>query len=212
MMDKKFRIPRIWSNKELKKFAHLFKGDIINVSGWKDIDKEGKHYRDYFINADNYYISNYKKKQKGLQGFQNEIYLDLEKNLDKKLINRFDVVFNHTTLEHIYDFRKAFKNLCLVSKDIVILVVPFLQQMHGLGYPDYWRFSPLAIKKMFEENKMELLYLSFNNERRTSVYLFAIASKKSKRWKKIKKEFKYTCKKEEGDTFPNFVGCRAITN
>lgn len=27
--DRKFRIARIWSNRELKKYAHLFTGDII---------------------------------------------------------------------------------------------------------------------------------------------------------------------------------------
>lgn len=47
-MDKKFRVPRVWSNRELEKFGHLFSGKGVNVSGWKDIDKEGKKYRDYF--------------------------------------------------------------------------------------------------------------------------------------------------------------------
>ena len=41
LIDRKFRVPRIWSNKELKKFASLFSGEIINVSGWMDNDKQG---------------------------------------------------------------------------------------------------------------------------------------------------------------------------
>lgn len=212
IIDKKYRLPRIQSNKELKKFAYLFTGDIVNVSGWKDIDKEGKHYRDYFINANNYYISNYKSEARGFQGFDNEFYLDLTQDLDEKYINRFDVVFNHTTLEHIYDVKKAFRNLCLMSKDIVIIVVPFLQQMHG-DYGDYWRFSPLAIKKLFEENDYSLLYLSFNNHKNASVYIFTIGSKKPEKWKyQINKEFSYNCRKDFLDSFENYIGCRAITN
>ena len=211
VIDKKFRLPRIWSNNELKKFAHLFTGDIVNVSGWKDRDKEGRHYRDYFINSTHYYISNYKSEYKGFQGFDNEFFLDLTKDLDEKYINRFDVVFNHTTLEHIYDVKKALKNLCLMSSDIVILVVPFLQQMHG-DYGDYWRFTPLAIKNLFEENGFTLVYLSFNNHRNTSVYIFAIGSKKPEKWYQISNEFDYKCREGLFDSFENYIGCRAINN
>jgi len=39
-IDNKFQVPRIWSNAELRKFAHLFSGSIVNVSGWIDKDKE----------------------------------------------------------------------------------------------------------------------------------------------------------------------------
>ena len=170
------------------------------------------HYKDYFINANIYYLSNYKTEAYGLQGYKNEFFLDLEKELDKNLINRFDVVFNHTTLEHIYNVKVAFQNLCLLTKDIIILVVPFLQQMHG-EYGDYWRFTPFAIKRMFEENDMTVLYSSFNNNKRSSVYLFFIASKNPEKWKdKIFNKFNYKCKKNPLDLFENYVGCRAITN
>jgi len=66
--DRKFRIPRIWSNSELRKFAHLFTGKVINVSAWKDLDKEGNRYKNYFINASEYWISNYKPEFRGFQG------------------------------------------------------------------------------------------------------------------------------------------------
>ena len=42
--DRSSRIPRIWSNKILKRISHNFDGDIINISGWKDDDKEGNNY------------------------------------------------------------------------------------------------------------------------------------------------------------------------
>jgi len=213
LIDKKFRLPRIWSNIELKKFAHLFTGNVVNVSAWKDKDKEGKKYKDYFKNANSYSITNYKSEARGFQGIEGEIFLDLEKNLPSKLNNKFDVVFNHTTLEHIYNFRKAFKNLCLMTKDIVIIVVPFLQQMHA-DYGDYWRFTPTAIKKMFEEQKMTVLYSSFNEHPGTSVYLFFIVSKKPAKWKnQISNKFSYTVKnKPFFDKGEILVGTRSIKN
>lgn len=213
-VDKKFRLPRIWSNKELKKFAHLFKGNVINISGVEDKDKEGLKYADYFTNANSYCISNWKTEAQKYKEGNNEILLDLTKRLDRKLINKFDVVFNHTTLEHIYNVKEAFKNLCLLSKDIVIIVVPFLQQMHlGKDYGDYWRFTPLCIKNLFNENNYKLLYLSFNNHNKSSIYIFAIASKRSNLWKNmICEEFNFKCKKDFLDPFEGLVGCMAIKN
>ncbi|GAB1540688.1 hypothetical protein NUACC21_33570 [Scytonema sp. NUACC21] len=211
-IDRKYWIPRIWSNRELEKFAHFFSGDIVNVSGWQDGDKEGRKYKDYFINASSYTITNYKTEACGLQGYTNEIYLDLEDEIPEELLNKFDVVFNHTVLEHIYQFNTAFKNLCLISRDIVLLVVPFLQQMHT-EYGDYWRFTPLTIKRMFEENGMSLLYLSFNGHKNASVYIFCIATKNQTKWhEKIQGEFSYTEKRKPLDDFEAYIGCHAIQN
>lgn len=212
LKDRKYIVPRIWSNRQLQKCAHLFTGRIVNVSGWKDEDKQGGHYKDYFVNAANYHISNYKSEACGFQGFDNEFYLDLTQDLDEQYIDRFDVVYNHTTLEHIYEVKKAFRNLCLMSKDVVILVVPFLQKMHA-HYGDYWRFTPLTMKSLFEENGYELLYLNFNNHRKASVYIFAIASKNPDKWKeKFNFHFSFQCKKAFLDTGENYIGSRAIIN
>ena len=198
-IDRKYRVPRIWSNRELKKFAHLFSGEVINVSAWKDQDKEGKRYREYFPNAQSYSISNYKAEVMGFQGFDNEFYLDLSQDPDPKYLRRFDVVFNHTTLEHIYNIQKAFANLCSLSRDIVILVVPFLQPMHG-DYGDYWRLTPSTVRNLFAENDFTLLYLTFNNQKKASVYIFAIASRNPGKWRPlIGNDFTCVCQKGWGD-------------
>ncbi|NJM70942.1 MAG: hypothetical protein HC862_12330 [Scytonema sp. RU_4_4] len=211
-IDRKYILPRVWSNRELEKLAHFFSGDIANVSGWQDSDKEGKHYRDYFVNASSYTMTNYKSDARGFQGYENEIFLNLENELPTELLSQFDVVFNHTVLEHIYDVNTAFKNLCLMSRDIVIIVVPFLQQMHA-SYGDYWRFTPLTIKRMFEENRMLLLYLSFNSHKNASVYIFAVATKNESKWtEKIHKEFSYLEKDKPLDGFESYIGCHAIQN
>jgi|GEM_PF-646918 len=211
-IDRKYLLPRIWSNRELEKIAHLFSGDIVNVSGWQDLDKEGKHYKDYFVNANSYTITNYKSEARGIQGYENEIFLDLETELPSELVNRFDVAYNHTVLEHIYDINTAFRNLCLISKDIVVIVVPFLQQMHS-HYGDYWRFTPLTIKRMFEDNGMSLLYLSFNGHKNASVYIFAVASKNPSQWQdKLSQEFSYVEPEQPIDSFESYIGCHAIQN
>ena len=182
--DRNFRRPRIWSNRELKKIAPLFDGNVINVSGWRDNDKEGGSYRDYFYNARSYTISNCEGKS-GFQGdIKNEIFIDLEKELPDSLKNKYDIVFNHTTLEHVFDIFSAFRNLCGLSRDIVIIVIPFIQKLHISegDYSDYWRFSPYAIEKFFKMNNMEIAYISANKGKE-SVYILAVASKKPENWK-----------------------------
>jgi hypothetical protein len=174
---------RAWSNQELKKFSDLFSGDIVNVSGWQDKDKEGKRYTDYFLNKKSYTITNY-KGEKGVSGLTNEIYLDLEQPLPQNLEGKFDVVFNHTTLEHVFDIFTAFKNLCLLSKNIVILVVPFIEGVHELqgSFGDFWRPTHLAIEKLFESNGFSVLYGS--SRAIPPVYHFFVASRNPGKWKK----------------------------
>jgi hypothetical protein len=211
-IDRIFRLPRVWSNRELKKIAHLFKGDIANVSGWKDIDKEGGFYKDYFSSASSYTITNYKSEAKGFQGFENEIFLDLEADLSEDLQTRFDVVFNHTVLEHVFDVQKAMKNLCLMTRDIVIVIVPFLQVMHG-DYGDFWRFTPLTMEKLFNNNGLEMMSCTFNSHKNASVYLFCVASKNPEQWEVLSNKTSFYIDPFQSDNgFQNWVGCHAIDN
>ena len=176
-IDNKFRKPRIWSNLELKKFSNNFNGKIINVSGWNDSDKDGSFYKNYFSNCENYYISNWSFSERGQEKKlnKNEYLIDLEDDLDDKLINKFEVVLNHTTLEHIFDIKTAFQNLCKLSNDTVIIVLPFLQEQHITSdFKDYWRLTPQAVKKLFEKNNFKLAYLNANDDKNSSIYIFAI--------------------------------------
>jgi len=209
-VDRVHRLPRVWANRELEKYAHLFSGDIVNVSGWTDVDKEGRKYRDYFRNAQSYSITNYKAEARGFQGEEGEIFLDLELPLQDELRERFDVVFNHTTLEHVYHVKTAFENLCSMSKDVVIIILPFVQQFHA-DYGDYWRFTPMAIKRMFDDNGFELLYQSFNGHRSASVYTFSIASKHPEKWREHFDWF-FTVVDPSGRGDEPFIGCHAIGN
>lgn len=180
--EPRFRLPRVWSNQELRRIANLFYGDIVNVSAWRDEDKEGGYYKDYFINAKSYSLTNFKSEARGFQGVENEIFLDLTADLPVEMEQRFDVVFNHTTLEHIFEVDKALNNLCKLSKDVVIVVVPFLQEMHA-EYGDYWRFTPLALQRMFDKNSYETVHLTFNKNPGSSVYVFAVAVRNAVKWR-----------------------------
>lgn len=182
LVDREQRLPRVWSNAELRKYAGLFDGDVVNVSAWRDEDKEGRHYRDYFTAAKSYTLTNYKSEARGLQGVAGELFLDLTAPLADELRGKFDVVFNHTTLEHVYDVKTAFANLCAMSKDIVVLVVPFLQAYHS-DYGDFWRFSPQAVRRMLEGEALTPLVVTCNRHAFSSVYVFAIASRRPDAWR-----------------------------
>jgi len=210
-VDKLYRVPRIWSNCELRKVAGLFRGSVINVSAWKDEDKEGNVYKEYFTKADSYTITNFDSDKRGMQGKINEIYLDLEKELPAEMRGKYDVVFNHTTLEHVYDFRKAVKNICALSRDIVIIVVPFLQPMHG-DYGDYWRFSPLAVKRLLEENGLSMLCLKYNDTRRAAVYVFGVGTKKPKQWSTVFNKESNEANRDYFVSMKDSAGYRAINN
>jgi hypothetical protein len=177
--------PRAWSNRELRRFAGLFSGDVIHVSGWEDRDKEGGYYRDYFTGCQSYVISNF-GGQRGTSS-PSDIYLDLERPLPSELTTSFDVVFNHTTLEHVFDLRGAFGRLCELSKDIVIVVVPFAQVEHWEqdSFLDYWRVTEFALERLFIENRFEPVYLSSNHNPVHPTYFFGIGSRYPEKWSEI---------------------------
>lgn len=181
-VDRMYRLARRWSNRELAKLASRFAGDIVNVSAWDDRDKEGRQYRDYFIHADSYSYTNY-GGYRGFQGMANEYSLDLTGEVPTELRQRFDVAFNHTTLEHIFDVRKAFGNLCELSKDVVIVVVPFVQAQHeSHDWKDYWRFTPTCLRRLFEENGLTVIYEAESPHRNSAVYLLSVGSRHPESW------------------------------
>ena len=176
-MDRKFRAARIWSNKMIRDYAPLFGGDICNISAWKDSDKQGSYYQDYFVNATSYSVTNYY----GERGFDDsqrvlssdvpnitEYILDLtDPSLPTELYRKFTVVMNHTVMEHIYDNRTAFKNICDMSREVVISIVPWVQEVHiasDSSWLDYWRYSPYAMQQLYNENGYSMVVCEYNDE------------------------------------------------
>lgn len=196
---------RFWSNDCLKEYAAHFKGDIVNVSGGDDRDKESSYYKNYFSKASSYSITNYVKES------DNDIALNLSDTLEKDspLYNKYDVVFSHTVLEHVYDVQSAFNNLCHLSKDVVISVVPFLQTYHSrTEFSDYWRFSPHTLVHLFKERGFETIHLDWNNDPFGNIYIFHIASKNPEKWDMINTYKKTSNKLVPGSSRQNFLNHR----
>lgn len=176
--------PRDWSNAELRKFAPLFDGAVINVSGWRDEDKTGGHYRDYFPAAKSYGVSNY-RGESGITGTANEVFIDLEDELPPELAGQYQVAFNHTVLEHVFDIKKAIANICALSHDTVILVTPFLQQVHYIegSFGDWWRPTPMCIERLLEEHGFQVIYQSSNDNPWYVVYVVTIACRDPEKYR-----------------------------
>ncbi|HYD86074.1 MAG TPA: hypothetical protein VEA80_01235 [Vitreimonas sp.] len=188
-VDRVHRVPRLWSNAELARVGGLFEGDVVNVSAWRDQDKAGKSYRDYFPRARSYTLTNFRADMRGFQGADGEIFLDLEQPLPEALRARFDVVFNHTTLEHIYDFRTAFENMAAMTRDVLIVVAPWLQPFHS-QYGDYWRFSPLAMSRLMIDAGLTPARITWNSDKLASVYVFAVGVRQPEKWRGM---FEFDC-------------------
>ncbi|MDP3538053.1 MAG: hypothetical protein Q8S26_05055 [Azonexus sp.] len=175
--------PREWSNCELAKVASAFDGAVINVSGWRDEDQRGGHYRDYFTRAASYSVSNFR----GTRGMEDEtgkgVFIDLEAGLPESLRQQYQVAFNHTTLEHVFLIEKAIENICALSSDTVILVTPFLQSVHFEegAFGDYWRPTPMCINRILESQGFTTIYQSANDTPWHYVYVFTVASRDPRR-------------------------------
>ena len=170
-------IPRVWSNREIRKIGHMFSGDVVNVSGWRDSDKYGGKYRDYFPNAKSYSITNY-GVEVGSSGSIDEKELDLSIPY-KGGIGVFDHVFSHTVIEHVFPSSMTIENLCRLSRQDILTVVPFLQGFHGVadGYTDYYRYSPLTLERAFGEFGFKTVYVSWNNDHPLyNVYIVHLSS------------------------------------
>jgi hypothetical protein len=179
--------PRDWSNDELIKIGHLFSGDIVNISGWRDQDRSKKRlrYADYFPNKRSYTITNY-PGERGLDDdpATNSIPLDLEQKLPGDFESRWDVVFCHTTLEHVFDIQSAVATLAELTRDICIVVVPFIQNEHcdDGSYGDYWRFTPTSLDRMFALHGLATVYVSANDQPYYPIYIFYVGSRHPERW------------------------------
>lgn len=179
-----FRLARHWSNDQLRAVCEEFTGNVVNVSAGDDLDKAGSKYEHYFSKATSYTVTNYSPGAfRGFQGRAGELEVDLSKPLDPSLVGRFDVVLNHTVLEHVFDVRLAFSNIARLSQDIVISVVPFAQVQHDTpGYEDYWRVCPSGLRKLYLENDLTIVYEAVNGDSNAANYLFFIGSRKPGDW------------------------------
>lgn len=172
------RDARVWSNGEIARIAEFVTGDVINVSAWRDEDKQGRHYRDYFARAASYSTSNFGDYRGGEADHQ----IDLEQAPHADLVGRFDMVFNHTTLEHVFEVHTAFDTICALSRDAVLLVVPFMQHLHGPEDGDFWRISPYAMRRLLSARGFHVVYESAGPAESPVRYTVHLASRTPEEW------------------------------
>lgn len=174
---------RKYSNRLLRPYLKHLGGDIINVSGWKDSDREGGRYRDYYGTVSSYTISNIE----GNRGMPETkatdaswIHLDVELPLPPELRQRFDVVFCHTVLEHVLETQVALSNLAELSRDVVIVVIPFSQSVHySEPYLDYVRLTPYYLDKFFRKRGFTTMLCDANEQPFLTTYVTYVASRNS---------------------------------
>tara|TARA_B100000902_G_C27251783_1_gene885662 strand:+ start:911 stop:1561 length:651 start_codon:yes stop_codon:yes gene_type:complete len=82
------------------------------------------------------------------------INIDLEKNLFHEKTYDYVIVFN--VLEHLSDYKKAFKNFkdLLKKEGKIIGSTPFLFRVHGAP-KDYVRFTNQYLEKILKENNFQ---------------------------------------------------------
>jgi hypothetical protein len=155
--------PRRWSNREVQRVAAEVTGDVVHVSAWLDEDKEGRRYRDYFQRARSYTTTNV-GGQRG-EGGEDDVHLDLSQPLPGHLEGAFDLVFNHTTLEHIPAVQVALDNLFAMTRSDLLLVVPFMQVEHWEcpSFGDYWRLTQHGLVQACLDHGFEVASLTSNH-------------------------------------------------
>lgn len=170
---------RLWSNEDVRKVGELLGHlhGIINVSGDLDEDKYGSHYRNYF-NTAKYDISNYESDDfRGGSG--DSLKIDLEKPIPSSLLNSYELVFNHTTLEHVWDVRMAMDNLVKLSSRYIYIIVPFKQKLHFYdeGFKDYHRLTHFWFREYAKRNQLKVLYENYGPKDSLDVYISVLLSK-----------------------------------
>lgn len=121
------------SNAILKAWCADVTGDVLSIGSGGDIDKQGRHYRDYFTKASKYVTSDV------VPGC--DLVVDV-RDMREIPSASFDAVFCSGVLEHVDDCHKAVREIWRVLKaDGLLLVgVPFKQPNHRAPN-DFWRFT-----------------------------------------------------------------------
>lgn len=174
--------PRVWSNIQLQRFLSSSGSyeTVLNASGWRDQDKEGSTYRNYFPKCTEYVISNHPDDAVRGASSSDDLLIDLLKEPSASLQLRFDCILNHTVLEHIRYPEVAVANLCSMTKGDLIIVVPFMQHFHFQPgqYGDYFRFTPMGLRSILEDNLFDTIYEQIGPVGGSTQYMFSVSRRK----------------------------------
>lgn len=174
---------RNWSNKALKELAMNFPrfDNAINVSGFLDSDKAGNIYKNYF-KAQNYDISRY-LGDSAQSNPNTEILIDLDSDINKinkSYLNKYDLVFSHTVLEHVKNPFNAFKifRAIMAPSSLLVNVVPFIYKFHfsTKNYGDYWRYTPHGIEELHKSSNLILKDIRIGPRNSFEKYIISVGT------------------------------------
>lgn len=174
---------RNWSNKILKELAESLPRfeNAINVSGFLDSDKAEGKYRSYF-DTNNYEISKFTGDN--LQSNPNsKIFIDLDSDvskLNKTHLDKYNLVFSHTVLEHVKNPFNAFKifSAIMAPNSILINVVPFIYKFHFSknNYGDYWRYTPHGLEELHKNADLIMNEIRIGPRNSFEKYIISVGS------------------------------------
>lgn len=128
---------RVESNKLLRRWCADVTGRVLSIGSGGDIDKQGRHYRDYFAKASAYITS--------------DVVPGCDLSIDVRQIDMpeasVECVFVSGVLEHVDDCHAAASEMhrVLTPGGLLIVGVPFKQPIHRAPQ-DYWRFSEYGLR------------------------------------------------------------------
>ena len=91
-------------------------------------------------------------------------------------------------LEHVFSIFTAFSNLCELSKDVVIIAVPFAQVQHAINktYDDYLEiYATCNSPTFFAINDFEVVYEAESPDKNSTIYSFFVASRHPEKWMNV---------------------------
>jgi len=166
---KKATIWRKHTNKMLRQHcAALPVRTVLDVgAGPEHEDKEGRAYREYFPSAERHTLD-----FRITADDPNHYTCDLHDT--SGIANRFDLILCMNVLEHVRNPFVVADNLktLLNPQGYIFVAVPFVYKLHGLSYGDYWRFTHMGLKTLFDDMDTVMLGPSPDAERWGYVGLF----------------------------------------
>lgn len=114
-----------------------------------------------------------------INGLNGALKLDLNKDLPMEFHNRFDIVTNYGTSEHVSNQSSVFKNIHNLCKEngIMIHVVPYINNWpkHCEYKYDVTFFEKLIFKNKYKMLSLKVLPKYFNSNRMKLSYMILIA-------------------------------------
>lgn len=135
-------VARAEGNAVLREWCLAARGRVLSVGSATDQDKEGRRYRDYFLNAASYTTSDYSSDAPC------DLHLDIRAMREVE-DGTYDAVFCHSVLEHVDDLWSALRECArvLASGGTYLVGVPFRYGIHRAPN-DYWRFTEYGVRYM----------------------------------------------------------------